>query len=211
VSERAKLLAGAVCQHRFSESARVAAEIISRRELGSVYAASMTVRRRRSSAYYGDSWKGRRSAAGGGSLMSLGFHALDLVCMWLGKPIEAVALAHSAADSDVEACLAGALRFPDGLLLSIDVATGEGPTQPDLITLAGSAKSLRWSGDSLEVSDGRRVPRGEDLHRAQLVDYVAALRSGTPTADLRTTRPALAAIQALYRSAASGRKIEIEA
>jgi len=209
-SRRAGLKVGAISQHRFAEAATTAAALIRDGELGAIVAARISVRRHREPSYYEGSWKGDRAIAGGGTMLSLGVHMLDLACSWLGRPVEAMALLRPAPAGDVEAAAAGAVRFESGALLSIDVATGLGPTQADELEVFGERDRIALVGDKLTRASGFTMEAKADLHAQQIASFVASVRGeAASTVGPEDVRPAIAAIVALYQSAEQRRAIEI--
>lgn len=203
---------GAICQHRFSDAAdAVAKRVADRRRAGSrVLSASARIRRRRDGGHYAGSWKGDPAVAGGGAVLSLGFHALDLACWWLGRPMEVVALQRAAGGASVEAAMVAGVRFEDGVLLALEVAADAGPTQPDEICLLLQDDVITWRGDAAQI-DGAWVAAGaEDLHQRQLAAFCAAIR-GEPgyAPSVEDVAPTLALVSALYESARLGRSVPV--
>jgi predicted dehydrogenase len=140
-------LAMAVSQHRYSAAARYIGGQIRTGAMGRVRGVSCLVRRHRADSYFLEGWKGSRRIAGGGSLIGIGFHCIDVLCEWLGLPESVAALSVPSPSREVESCIAGVIRFPSGILASFDVATGPLANCPDEIELIADAGRFRMVGD----------------------------------------------------------------
>ena len=213
IAEGSSRLVGAVCQHRFSAAAAAVSTRLAANngDRGFVLGAALRVRRRRVPSYYLDSWKGDPAVAGGGAVLSLGFHALDLACWWMGRPVEACALSRTVPGARVEAALCGCVRFDSGALLSVDIIADEGPTSPDEINIFTREGELAWQGDRARL-DGAWLTNGpENLHAQQLAQFGAAIRGhDAMVPSVRDVKPALALVAALYESAASGNAARVQ-
>jgi predicted dehydrogenase len=192
----------------------------------------------RSQAYYDEGgWKGTRALDGGGSLMNQAIHNVDLL-QWLMGPVTHVAgftatLAHERIE--VEDTAVACLRFASGALGVIQATTSVSPGLPKTVAVHGDRGTvvveqddvLRWEfnpptaedeavrqrfAQKVGASGGSSNPAAISHvgHARQLADFVHAVRTGAaPAVDGREGRKAVAIIEAIYRSAATGRAVEL--
>ncbi len=119
-------------------------------------------------------WRGDRASAGGGALLELGYHPVDLLVWMLGMPEEVYGLNYTerrggeAADGtpepiyDTEDTAAGILRYPDGAMASVVTTRRSGPVSEEL-DLHGREGSIRATDESCVLTD----PDGNVLHRTE--------------------------------------------
>lgn len=133
-------------------------------------------------------WRADPAQAGGGALMDLGSHLLDLVAHLLG-PASALtaALANRAFDLPVEDTALVQLRLASGALASCEmsfaVADSENSIELYGTRGAATARSPRDGAAVRRVVDGlveEFVPEPVDVYRAELLDFSAALRENRP-------------------------------
>ena len=192
----------------------------------------------RPQSYYDEGgWKGTRALDGGGALMNQAIHNIDLLT-WLMGPVSHISgftatLAHERIE--VEDTAVGCLRFASGALGVIQAATSVHPGLPKTIAIHGSSGTavveqedvLRWDftpelpedvtlrarfAQRVGASGGASNPAAISHvgHARQLSDFVRAIRTDTlPLIDGREGRKAVEIILALYRSAVSGRVVEL--
>ncbi len=180
-----------------------------------------------------------RSISGGGALASTAVHILDLLLWLAGNPAPLTATASStrffparrgttapstaAAEAyDVEDLIAGHVRFEGGFWLSLEGSwVWDEPGSECSFTLVGerghlSAAPVRvWSergGEPVEVAGDA----GADLDfpssvQRELEDVVERVRAGLPPlAPAEQGLQVAAVVDALYRSAALGREVEVD-
>jgi predicted dehydrogenase len=194
----------------------------------------------RSQAYYDEGgWKGTQALDGGGALMNQAIHNVDLL-QWLMGPVTQIAgftatLAHERIE--VEDTAVACLRFASGALGVIQATTSVYPGLPKTVAVHGDFGTvvveqddvLRWDFTPETPEDARVRERFAQKtgtsggssnpaaishvgHARQLADFVRAVRSGSaPLVDGREGRKAVAIIEAIYRSAATGRTVELQA
>jgi len=112
-------------------------------------------------------WRGDRQAAGGGALLELGTHPVDLLVWMLGLPEEAYGLtttgtgrpAASEEDPQVPQVLydtddtaAAVLRYHDGRMATVVTSRASGPVSEELC-LHGRGGSLRADAESCLLRD----------------------------------------------------------
>ncbi|HEY7140799.1 MAG TPA: Gfo/Idh/MocA family oxidoreductase [Methylomirabilota bacterium] len=226
------VLAG-IFQNRFTPAARALRATVERGALGRVFLASVTVKEHRDPRYFLDApWRGRKAEAGGGVLMIQAIHMLDLLHWVLGMPRRAVARAETAVHAvEVEDVAVGLLEFDGGVLAALQATTAAVPEQPPSVEIHGErataavsgswghlAFSLRPAGsegerptdvDAAAAAEHRAMPSVEP-YAEQIGDFVAAVREGRPPlVDGAEARKALLIVDALYRSAARGRWVDV--
>jgi predicted dehydrogenase len=194
----------------------------------------------RAQSYYDEGgWKGTRALDGGGALMNQAIHNVDLL-HWIMGPVTQVSgftatLAHDRIE--VEDTAVACLRFASGALGVVQAATSAHPGLPKTIAVHGDRGTViieqddvqRWeiSPETAEdraiqdrfarktaASGGASDPAAISHagHARQLADFVQAVQEGrAPAVDGREGRKAVEIIIAIYRSAATGKTIELGA
>jgi predicted dehydrogenase len=192
----------------------------------------------RSQEYYDEGgWKGTLALDGGGALMNQAIHQVDLL-LWMMGPVTHISgftalLAHQRIE--VEDTAVACLRFASGALGVIQATTSVHPGLPKTIAIHGDRGTVVIEQDDLihwqfaeerpedaqirerfavktGASGGSADPKAISHvgHARQLADFINALRTGgRPLVDGREGRKAVEVIQAIYRSAATGKTIEI--
>ena len=180
-------------------------------------------------------WKLGR-AAGGGALLDLGSHHVDLVGWLLGEPVAEVSARISSQRSEDDTAFVE-LRLASGLVVHSLFAFG--PPSEDRFGLRAGGHARRRSGAPqhrcrpasrrieqgaacrlrpaarcrpLDAYSKRRAPGNEPSHGAALSCFADAVRTAAPARpDLADGRSCLAVLDAAERSARSGRPEAIEA
>jgi predicted dehydrogenase len=192
----------------------------------------------RPQSYYDEGgWKGTRALDGGGALMNQAIHNVDLL-LWLMGPVTHITgftatLAHERIE--VEDTAVACLRFVNGALGVIQATTSVFPGLPKTVAVHGDKGTvvieqddvLRWELTPENEEDRRIKERFAQKtgasggasnpaaishvgHARQLADFVQALDKGRPPrVDGRQGRRAVEVILGIYRSAATGRTVEI--
>jgi predicted dehydrogenase len=182
----------------------------------------------RPAEYYATSkWRGTWALDGGGALMNQAVHTVDLL-QWLFGPVKHVAArtATRLHPIEVEDTAAAVLEFENGALGIIEATTSSYPGYARRLDVSGSEGTLILEGDRLIATDlksaagpgaaAAKEPPPENAasatvsdsvpHQRVFEDFIQAIRSGsTPACDARQARPSVAIIQAIYRSAKSGK------
>jgi UDP-N-acetyl-2-amino-2-deoxyglucuronate dehydrogenase len=167
--------------------------------------------------------------------MNQGIHNVDLL-QWLMGPVTHISgftamLAHERIE--VEDTAVACLRFANGALGVIQATTSVSPGLPKTIAIHGDRGTavieqedvLRWDftpeteadreirqrfAQKVGASGGASNPGSisHHGHARQLTDFVKAIREGgKPLVDGREGRKAVAIIEAIYQSAATGRTV----
>ena len=191
---------------------------------------------RRDSSVAG-TWFGNRALSGGGVLVDLGVHLVDLVLYLLDDRVAGGVTAMTSADIlsrapagklpfDVEDSAVAVLRIAEGpmTILEASWATHSGSEKDRLaVTLYGAKAdavaelSEFGDDDTLEISTrmrGRPVTervdvRGFGSHRETIHEFVETVRSGPPDYGERALLRS-AVVNAIYEAAACGREVVID-
>jgi len=229
----------AVFQARFGRGARKVKEAVVGGRLGRLSLCSAAVKWYRTQAYYNEGgWRGTRRWDGGGALMNQSIHAIDLLQWFAGMPVRASAFTSTVGHTgiEVEDTAAAVLNFAHGAVGVIAGTTAAWPGYARRIELNGDAGSValeddrivRWDfrdaapdddairrdfGAVSELRSGASSPEAKNNrgHELQIQDLIDAIGEGRPPAIAgREARNAVAIIEAIYRSAAEGRAVNVD-
>jgi predicted dehydrogenase len=208
-----------ISQHRFDPATVAVAGAIADGTLGALTSAVASVPWFRSQEYYDQaSWRGTLALDGGGALMNQGVHTVDLLVHLMGVPAEVFAWTGLVAHENIEVedVVAAVLRFPSGALATLHATTAAYPGTGVRLAVHGTGGSAVISDDVLEYASLplNFVPAATDFvagHLRQYEDIVAAIEQGRPPAvGVPEALDALAVVEAVYRSAATGRPVAIK-
>ncbi len=149
-------------------------------------------------------WFADRDLAGGGIAMLVGVHSIDRASWLLDAAVREVAGTVAAPDGwPVETSAAATLYLNRNLRAHLTLV--DSPSFVHETTIVCSRGTLTVDGSGLTV-DGRRVLTvdGDQEYTASFRRQYEALLRGEPVATLAEGRRAVAAVEALYRSAAAG-------
>lgn len=223
---------------RYHEAAGLVKQAVEERRFGQITLGSAYVKWFRNQEYYDKGgWKGTRRFDGGGALMNQSIHAIDLL-QWFMGPVESV-MAYSATLGheriEVEDTAVAALRFKNGALGVIEGSTAVYPGFLKRIEISGVSGSAILEEENLKTwsfaeerggdaaiherfaaktasGGGAADPAaiGYHGHRKQFEEVIAAIKAGKkPLVDGREARKAVEIILAIYRSAETGREVEL--
>ncbi|MGX8012430.1 Gfo/Idh/MocA family protein [Mesorhizobium sp. ORM8.1] len=222
-----------IYQRRYSAAARQALSDIRSGALGRILLINIVDNQYRSPAYYRkDAWRGTKSVEGGGCLMTQSTHLVDLA-QYLVGPIRSVfALTETAYHAiETEDVAVAAFQFTNGTLGTLSSSTAAFPGQRHLLTISGTEGSIIINGEHDEIvfrqtkSDraASNIPQSfsfadpieprdypTDGQRAQLQAIVRTLLDPhAPDIDDIEALMAVRVIDAIYRSSAEGRPVEV--
>jgi predicted dehydrogenase len=236
--DRAKVTLSGIFPSRFHEAPRAIKAAAEAGRFGRPTMGNAYVKWWREQSYYDSgSWKGTKALDGGGALMNQSIHAVDLL-RWIMGPVDEVCaftatIGHERIE--VEDSAAAALRFSSGALGVIQGTTAAWPGFLKRIEVSGDAGSAVMDEEDLvfwrfrEEREGDEALRkrlahgtgsgggaadpsaiGHHGHRLQFEDVIAAIEAKrAPLVDGIEARRAVAIIEAIYRSAASGRAVRV--
>lgn len=219
---------------RFDPATQRLQRVVASRELGRI-----TLARIRHGHFYGlqpdfsERWYVRRELAGGGALLDEGVHAADLLALLFGLPHTVIAeTSHDALDLEVEDLGIATFRWSSGLIGEI-VSSFTFAAADTSIELYGSKGTLILSGVDLasrditerdwlrhySVAQAEREWRTVDLvpgfklgqfHQQNATQFVNALQEGRASPiSIQDGVNAVRMIDAAYRSAQSGMRVEV--
>ncbi len=160
-------------------------------------------------------WFREPETSGGGALVDLGIHIVDLVLYVSGlRPTEVSAM--TVGDGAVEDAAQVLIRFDGGSAGSVHASWVAHPA-PDLqLTIFGSEGTLHFDAKSpltMRHADGSKEEiRLPEVEASPWSDFVAAIGGGSiegPAASGREGRDALAVVCAAYASASSGKAVAL--
>lgn len=227
---RAGVTLGVTLQHRFRPAGLKLKSLLDSGALGAIAGASTSMRLWRPQSYYDEPGRGTKARDGGGVLLTQGIHTLDLMLSLAGEAKEVIAYATTSPvhRMETEDMVAGAVRFANGALGTIDATTAAYPGFPERIELICEKATAVLAGTALDVfwHDGRREqvapdssPGGtgadpmafpNDWHRALIADFVAAVSERrAPRVSGAEALKVHMLIDALLRSSAERRPVAI--
>ena len=209
-----------ISQHRFDPATVTVAREIAEGTFGTLTSAVASVPWFRSQEYYDQaSWRGTLALDGGGAVMNQGVHTVDLLVHLLGVPSEVFAwtglVAHQGIE--VEDVAAAVLRFPSGALATLHATTAAYPGTGVRLAVHGTRASAVIEDDLLRYASFPvfDTPQPDDSfvagHLRQYEDILAAITQGRrPAVGVPEAVDALAVVEAVYRSAATGRPVPLK-
>jgi UDP-N-acetyl-2-amino-2-deoxyglucuronate dehydrogenase len=219
---------------RFHGAAQEIRKAIDAGRFGRLSMGSAYVKWWREQSYYsGSAWKGTKAMDGGGALINQSIHAIDLLLWFMGKAARVSAFTGVVGHTglEIEDNAAAVIEFEGGALGAVQGSTATWPgflKKVEVMGTAGSAildeENLAfWKFASESSADeatrakyaaatssggGASDPAaiGHHGHRLQLEDVIDAIRGHRkPLIDGIEATKAVALIEAIYESAASGK------
>lgn len=222
--------------YRFSEQSQALRRLVDSGILGEVYFARTVWHRRRGLPGFGG-WFGTKSLAGGGPLIDLGVHRLDLALWLMGYPkptwvlgstYDPIARARAIAEKrtyDVEDLAVGLVKFENGATLEVEASWAANIKERELMetrllgTKAGLIQRNRGEGYEFEAEvyterDGCQYdmalhPPAPPAPNPQY-HFVDSIVEGKP--HLATGEEGLTVMElldAIYKSAAEGAPVRV--
>ena len=229
---RAGVTLGVIFQDRMKPDITRLKALVDAGRLGTPILASASVRWHRPLDYYtGSAWRGTQALDGGGALINQGVHTVDLL-LWLFGPVRRVfgRVTTRLHAIEVEDTAVATVEFASGAIGTIEAATSAYPGYPRQLALTGSEGTVKLDGDRLAAID-LRGPLSSDrvsevnaisaaasspvvsdvsAHRAVMEDFLAAIaHHRLPSCDGAQGRASVAVIEAIYRSSATDRPVDL--
>lgn len=223
--EDAGIPLGVIFQHRFREGALALRDLVDRGALGRLGSVSLQVPWWRPQSYYDEPRRGTKARDGGGVLITQAIHMLDLMLSVTGPAAEVQAMvATSRHRMETEDFAASAVRFENGAIGAVMATTASFPGGQEILTLNAEKGTAHFAGGVLRVDwlEGGSETFGavtasggganimdfpHEWHRAQIADFVAAVREGrAPRSNGQTALHVHRLIDAIVRSSETGRR-----
>jgi predicted dehydrogenase len=202
-AERARVKVGVFFQERLVPEIAAIKRAIEEGTIGTpVFIAGRVPWYRPPEYYSGSRWRGTRALDGGGALMNQGIHTVDLL-LWLFGPVAGVLgrTANRLHRIEVEDTAVAALEFENGALGTLEATTAAAPGFPRRLEVTGTNATIVHEDPPRSATVADATP-----HRRVLEDFIRAIRDGgDPACDAREGRRSVALIDAIYRSARSGK------
>lgn len=209
-------------QYRYDSSCYALARAVHKGELGSIHSVRINVPWRREHSYFDNApWHNTVAQAGGGTLITQGSHFLDVVLWALNcKPVSAMGYtAHPGMDVQVETLAHGIVEMEHGTLVQIACSMAAAREQAVTIEVYGERGTavycdrpwphVNFSG--IRVAKQRAPEWGVHALQRSLAGFAHWVLDDKPfLIPARQALPVLATVEAIYRSAASGRRERIE-
>jgi predicted dehydrogenase len=229
-ADRRGVQVGVFFQDRLEPGILRARTLIQEGRLGTPVLVSGRVKWHRPAEYYsGSRWRGTLALDGGGALINQGIHTVDLM-QWLFGPVASVSarIATRVHTIEAEDTAAALLQFESGAIGVLEAATSIFPGYARRLELTGSEGTLIVEQDALiavDLKSGREnINRADDRasavsasvadatpHARVFTDFIEAIQTGRPPAcDAREGRKSVAIVEAIYRSARSGRAESVD-
>jgi len=224
-------------QFRFTPAMRLARDLISREELGTIYFAEAVWVRSRGIPSGLGGWFTERKRSGGGALIDIGVHALDSAWYLMGtpRPLSVTAAVFQNFKHlvktpvfDVEDAAFAFIRFENGAV--VQLKTSWAGNLPDEIpegsvfgrelnncTIYGTKATVRLrplmlfrDQDGKLVDQLLRPPDNADSFELQMQNFVDAVAGrATPTNDARQAVYLMEMLDAIYLSSSTGHEVPI--
>jgi UDP-N-acetyl-2-amino-2-deoxyglucuronate dehydrogenase len=227
---RARVTLGVIFQDRLKPDVVRLRKLVDDGDLGKPILGTARVKWYRADEYYRQSrWRGTKALDGGGALINQAIHTVDLL-LWCFGPVRRVFGRIATAFHPIEAedTAVAVLEFTNGALATIEATTAAFPGYARRLELTGSEGTTMLDGDRLVTVDvrGRQpaqhvepaaavsaaspVVADASAHQRVFEDFIRAVSTGTPPAcDGMSGRVSVEVIDAIYRSAAANRPVEL--
>lgn len=218
LAAQAEVKVGVNYQYRYDRGGYALARAVQQGALGKVYSVRINVPWHREKSYFEDAaWHKTIERAGGGTLITQGSHFLDLVLWALGgKPLSAAGYTASPGfEVQVETLAHGIIEMEDGTLVNITSsmsAASEGAVTIEVYGERGTAfytdrprPLVRFDGVKIR-KQSPPVQGVHALHRSLAGFANWILRDQPYLTPASEALPVLATVEAIYRSARSGRQ-----
>ena len=126
----AGVLLSVISQRRWYPAVRRVKAAIEEGRIGTPALATLEVLGWRGPEYYAmDAWRGTRDGEGGGVLVNQAVHQLDLLCWFLGEPVEVFGFTANVnhPEIDVEDTAVAVVRFASGALATLTASNAQRP------------------------------------------------------------------------------------
>lgn len=222
---------------RFYEVNQQLKQAIDEKRFGELVMGGAYVKWSRTPDYYKSAnWRGTWRLDGGGALMNQGIHSVDLL-QWIMGPVEsvqAIAANRKHKNIEVEDTIVAILKFANGALGTIECTTAAFPGFFKRLEIVGNSGSavleensvVKWQMQiETEFDEAFRNKYVANIsaggvadpaaishygHRMQMLDFINAIKTDSePLVNGIEGRKSVAIVSAIYKSAATGKKIAL--
>lgn len=224
--------------NRMRSEVQTLRKMVDAEELGKIYYAKAMLIRRKGIPGWG-SWFTRKEESGGGPLIDIGVHALDLSWFLIGNPNPVSVTGHTysafgpdrrgignwgipewTGRYDVEDLATGMIRFDNGAVINLEVSWALNMPPETRINVIGEKAgalcaldgNLRFYSEvENELVDTTRQGSKVSIFREQLQHFADAIRDNTPV--LTPGEHGLTVtrmLEGIYESAAAGKEIRLD-
>lgn len=220
---------GCLLQRRaWDESLRIKA-MMETRALGDIVMADAYLKYYRDEGYYAEApWRGSK-ANGGGALMNLGVHGIDLI-QWLNGGVVSVSAKTSTRSRNIDAedIAVAVVEFGNGAFGVIEASTLVYPNQGTQFELHGTGGTIRFDDDgitncdflsaisgipfeAIAVDPLPEIEKGLIGHYRLIRDMASAVQEDrAPFITGEEARKSVDIIAAIRESSSSGREVKVE-
>ncbi len=237
-TEKAGVRLGCIFQSRFADGSQKIKKAIDQGRFGTLTLGDAYIKWYRSEEYYASgAWRGTWKLDGGGALMNQGIHQIDLLQWFMGpvKTVRGQTTRRLHKGLEVEDTATAMLEFESGAFGVIEGSTAAWPGHPARVEVHGTTGSTytedgaikfwqfakrRAADAKIEAALNRESELGSGAgdplaglkiegHRRQIDDFTKALlKDRPPLIDGREGRNAVALIEAIYKSAKTGKAVK---
>jgi UDP-N-acetyl-2-amino-2-deoxyglucuronate dehydrogenase len=206
-------------QYRYDRGCYALAQAARRGDLGALYYGRCNVPWQREADYFASGpWRGELARAGGGTLLTQGSHALDVLLWAMDSPPRAatgLTVRPKFPQVEVETLALGTVELENRALVQVSSSMVARPEQAVTLELYGERGTALYSGRPLPHVRfrGLRVKRvrppvwGVHALQSSLEAFRSWVVDGQPyLTPAEQALPVLAVVEALYRSSQSGER-----
>jgi predicted dehydrogenase len=162
----------------------------------------------------GATWFFERATSGGGCLIDLGVHVIDLVRHVTGQDIVEVSALLNGVAGDVETDAQLLIRLSNAAIGSVHASWSSRPGPDHQLTVVGTDGTLHLDGRTpltlFSMDGGRERVELAEAGGSPLDELLVAIRGErAPSITAGDGRAAVAVVEAAYESAASGRSVVV--
>lgn len=181
--------------------------------LGEIFYARTNTIYHRTAAYYAG-WHGILAQSGGGTLLTVGSHMIDAVLWAVGsKPVTAWAVTAQKRfkDIEVEDLAMGIVELENGTLLNVTSSMVATPERRPVIELYGAFDTYHYPSPTSDEESDEAGGKFENNITRSLEGFRAWIEDDNPyRIPAEEAVPALAVVEAMYRSAKSGKREDVK-
>ena len=212
---------------RFQGPTKLVRDYIDKREFGEVYYARAVYHRRRGIPIGAKSWFVDKERSGGGALIDIGVHALDCAWYLMGcpKPVSVSGAAYQkfkrvvpkGVKFDVDDSAFALIKFANGASMILECSWALNLPSGSIIQVAGTKGGAQFDPltvylerDGVQLDVTPEVPKPNPFE-AEVAHFVECVLNKTkPLATAEQGVQLMAMMDAVYKSAESGREVKIK-